>query len=369
MEKIVLTIDGQPVEVEGDATVLEAAQTAGIYIPILCHDADLKPTGDCGLCLVEIEGTPELPTACTTPATSGMRVRTNTPQINKARRTALEPILTEHPSECLICHRRERCGPFDICLRTVSVSDRCVICPKNKNCDLQRVVDYIGITDLPIHYQSRSLPVDNSNPFFHLDRNYCILCRKCVRTCREVNGVGAIEIAPGKYRDQVNPIGNKRFIESICESCGECVMRCPVAALVPKQTMMPTREILTTCPYCGVGCTMYLGTRGDKIVSVRGDRANPASKGRLCVKGRFGATEYISHPDRLTSPLVRTGSEFTHVSWDEALGQVAGKLNKYKPEEVAVVASAKCTNEENYVLQKFTRAVLGTHSIDHCARL
>jgi predicted molibdopterin-dependent oxidoreductase YjgC len=231
------------------------------------------------------------------------------------------------------------------------------------------VVDYVGISKLSLPSKVISRPVDDSNPFFTLDRNYCILCRKCVRACDEVTIVHAIEISRQGDREQVNPVASKTIFESICRSCGECMVRCPTGALVPKEMTLPDKEAQTTCPYCGVGCTMYLGTRAGRIVSVRGDRANPSSRGRLCVKGRFGATEYITHPDRLTSPLVRTGTEFTRVSWDEALGQVATRLSKYKPEEVAVVSSAKCTNEENYVLQKFTRAVLGTHSIDHCARL
>jgi len=344
MEKINLTINGQPVEACKGMTVLEAAQSAGIYIPTLCHDPDLEPYGGCRLCVVEIDGLRGLPTACTTPATNGMVVRTETPAVTDVRRTVIDLLIADHPLDCLTC------------------------C-KNQRCDLQKVAAYLGVTERRLPRLERELAVDDSNPFFKLDRNYCILCAKCVRACDEVTMVNAIEMTYRGYPSRVGIFGDKTFMESICRSCGECVVRCPTGALVPKEMVQPDKEVQTTCPYCGVGCTMYLGTRGDKIVSVRGDRSNPASKGRLCVKGRFGATEYITHADRLTSPLVRTGSEFTRVSWDEALNEVAGKLSKYKPEEVAVVASAKCTNEENYILQKFTRAILGTHSIDHCARL
>ncbi len=369
MDEIKLTINGAGVRVNKGATVLEAAQTAGIYIPNLCHDPDLEPTGDCRLCLVEIEGMPELATACTTPATEGMVVHTDTPAVNEACRGALEPILAEHPSECLICDRKERCQPFDICLRSVAVTDRCVICPKNGQCDLQKVVDYLGITEIPLRHKTRSRPVDTSNPFFQLDRNYCILCHKCVRTCNEITGVGAIEITSLNHRDQVSPVDNKPFLESICQSCGECVVRCPVGALTPKETLQPTREVKTTCPYCGVGCQMYLGIKDEQVIRVSGDRDNDVNIGRLCVKGRFGVAEFIHHPERLANPLTRQNEEFTETTWDEALDEVAARLGRYQPEEVAIISSAKCTNEENYVIQKLGRAVLGTHNIDHCARL
>jgi formate dehydrogenase major subunit/formate dehydrogenase alpha subunit len=342
---------------------------AGIYIPALCADPDLEPTGDCRLCLVEIEGMPGLVTACTTFSTEGMVIHTGTPQVNEARRAALQPILAEHPIECLICDRRERCKPFDICLRNVSVTERCVVCPKNTNCELQRAVDCIGITELPPHRKTKPRPVDDSNPFFRIDRNYCVLCKKCVRACNEVTGVIAIEITRTGDREQVSPVNSTTLLESICKSCGECMVRCPVGALIPKETRQPEQEVKTTCPYCGVGCQMYLGIRDEQVIRVSGDRDNEVNVGRLCVKGRFGIAEFIHHPERLTRPLVRQNREFTETTWDKALDEVATKLGRYQPDEVAIISSAKCTNEENYVIQKLGRAVLGTHNIDHCARL
>jgi len=344
MEKITLKINGQLVEAWIGMTVLEAAQSVGIYIPTLCYDPDLEPYGGCRMCLVEIEDMRGLPTACTTPATNGMVVHTETPAVTEVRRTVIDLLIADHPQDCLTCG-------------------------KNQRCELQKAAAYLGITERRLPRIDRNLPVDESNPFFKLDRNYCILCARCVRACDEVTMVNAIELVYRGFPSRVSTFGDKPFMESICRSCGECVVRCPTAALVPKQMVQPNHEVLTTCAYCGVGCTMYLGTRGGQIVSVRGDRSNPPSQGRLCVKGRFGSTEYITHPDRLTTPLVRKNGAFTKVSWDEALAEVANRLSQYQPDEVAVVASAKCTNEENYVLQKFTRAVLGTHSIDHCARL
>lgn len=369
METITLTINGQEVKARKGMTVLEAAQSAGIYIPTLCHDPDLEPYGACRLCVVEIEKVRGLPTACTIPVGDGMVVHTETEAATNVRRTALELMMADHPCDCLLCDRRERCGPFDICLRSVAVTDRCVTCPANKQCELQKVVDYLGVHELRFLRTTRAFAVDTSNPFFDLNRNRCILCARCVRTCSEITGVGAIDLAFRGYPSKVATFGDKPLMESICRSCGECMVRCPVGALIPKETHRPTREMKTTCPYCGVGCQMYLGIKDEQVISVRGDRDNNVNRGRLCVKGRFGVAEYIHHPDRLTSPLVRQNGTFAEVTWDEALGEVATKLSHYQPDEVAVISSAKCTNEENYLLQKLARAVIGTNNVDHCARL
>ena len=343
-DKLKLTINGVEVRVNKGATVLEAAQTAGIYIPTLCSDPDLEPYGSCRLCVVEIEGMRGLPTACTTPATNGMVVQTETTAVNEVRRTAVDLLIADHPVDCLTCR-------------------------KNQQCELQKIAAYLGITERRFPHADRVFPVDTSNPFFDLDRNYCILCAKCVRTCDEVSGVGAIDLAFRGYPAKVATFGDKPLIESICKSCGECVVRCPVGALAPKETRQPAREVKTTCPYCGVGCQMYLGVKDEQVIRVRGDRDNDVNGGRLCVKGRFGIAEFIHHPERLTNPLMRQNGEFTETTWEAALDEVAARLGRYQPEEVAIISSAKCTNEENYVIQKLGRAVLGTHNIDHCARL
>ena len=344
MEKINLTINGVKVRTNRGATVLEAAQAAGIYIPTLCADPDLEPYASCRLCVVEVEGMRGLPTACTTPATDGMVVHTETPAVNQVRRTSIDLLIADHPMDCLTCR-------------------------KNQQCELQKVAAYLGITERHFPHTNRTFPVDTSNPFFNLDRNYCILCAKCVRACNEVTGVGAIDLAYRGYQAKVATFGDKLLLESICKSCGECVVRCPVGALIPKSTIQPAREVKTTCPYCGVGCQMYLGIKDGQVIRVRGDRDNDVNVGRLCVKGRYGSTEFIQHPDRLTHPLIKRDGAFIQISWNEALDEVAGRLSRYQPDEVAIISSAKCTNEENYLLQKLARAVLGTHNIDHCARL
>jgi len=344
VNEINLTIDGRQVKARQGMTVLEAALGAGIYIPTLCYDPDLEPYGGCRLCVVEIEGMRGLPTACTTPAADGMIVHTSTPAVEEVRRYALELIISNHPMDCQTC-------------------------AKNLRCELQKVAAYLGLTERKLPWKPREFPVDQSNPFFDIDRNYCILCARCVRACDEISGVNAIEIISRGYDSYVGTFGDRPLLESICRSCGECMVRCPVAAMVPKESIQPKAEVRTTCPYCGVGCGMYLGVRDGRVVSTRGDSDNPVSKGELCVKGRFGVAEFVNHPDRLTTPLIRRNGEFTEASWDEALRLVAGKLASYKSDEVAVISSAKCTNEDNYVIQKLARAVLGTNNVDHCARL
>ena len=367
--EITLTIDAQELHVTEGTTVLEAAIQAGIYIPTICYHPDLKPYGGCRLCIVEIKGMRGFPTACTTPATNGMVVTTNTESLNNIRRTTLELILSSHPCECLTCNRRERCTPNDICLRNVAVTDRCVTCPSNGICELQKVADYLGMQESTIPHEERPREIDRSNPFFDLDRNRCILCGRCVRTCQEITCVGAIDLAYRGFDMKVSTFGEKPLLESICRSCGECMVRCPVGALTPKLPVFLDREVKTTCPYCAVGCQMYLGIKNDKLVSVRGDREGPSNEGRLCVKGRFGIPEFVHHPDRLTTPLIKRNGKFEEASWDEALDLVAEKIKQYQPAEVGVVSSARSTNEANYVMQKFGRAALVTNNVDHCARL
>jgi len=328
--------------------VLQAATAAGIYIPTLCADPELEPNGACRLCIVEIEGMEGmegLPPSCMTVVAEGMVVHTDTPQVNRFRRMIMELLLADHPAE------------------------DCLSCFKNQQCKLQELAAYLQIGERRMKKTSRSFPIDYSNPFFYLDHGKCVVCAKCVRVCDEVRGVGALDLCSKSHEIRVAPAGEKPWIESSCESCGSCVDICPAGALVPTNVEPCGQEVRTICPYCGVGCGIYLGVRGGKVVSSRGDPDNPTNKGKLCVKGRFGITEFVHHPERLTAPLVKRDGEFVETTWDEALDIVASKLAKYKKDEVAIISSAKCTNEDNYVAQKLGRAVLGTNNIDHCARL
>lgn len=229
-------------------------------------------------------------------------------------------------------------------------------CKAQLDCKLRDLATEYDV-DPPLSIEDPYYPVDFSHPFIERDPNKCISCGLCVSTCRELQGVGAVSLS---YR--VNRL------DDICEHCGHCVAACPTGTLVSNKALTPSYEVRTTCPYCGCGCGMYLGVRGDRIVNVRGDFDNPSNFGRLCVKGRFGY-DFINHPDRLTDPLMKQDGEFVKKDWESTLNYVAEKFSKYKSEEVAVLSSARCTNEENYVVQKFARAVLKTNSVDHCARL
>jgi predicted molibdopterin-dependent oxidoreductase YjgC len=347
LKTISLIIDGVKVEAPQGATVLEAAQKAGLYIPTLCYDSDLKPYGACRLCIVEIEKTRGLPTSCTTEATNGMVVYTETPAVNQSRRITMELIMANHHGDCLTC-------------------------AKNQNCELQKVARYLGIEQAHfdrLRKSTRIVPVDDSNPAYIRDMNKCILCARCVRACHEVTGIDAIDLAYRGNLATVSTFGDNPILLSRCETCGECVSRCPTGALVFRNSRLVTREVKTTCPYCAVGCQVYLGIRSGEIISVRGDKEGASNEGHLCVKGRFGVADFVHHKDRLKKPLIKKNGKFEEATWEEALNLVASKLKTYKSEEVGVVSSARSTNEASYLMQKFGRAVLGTNNIDHCARL
>jgi formate dehydrogenase alpha subunit len=375
MEKFSIKIDDQDILAQKGATILETALSNKIYIPHLCYHPDLRPAGSCRLCLVEMDNG-KLVTSCRTLIKEGMVIKTKSPGVDIARRPVVEMIIANHHMDCKNC-------------------------AKKGQCELQRIRAYMKIDKKSIErlrLPQEELPKDLSNPFFERDHNKCVLCGICVRTCQEIQKVSAIDFAGRGNNTKIAAFGDKPIAESRCESCGECVIRCPVGALVSKSLRRPTTEVKTICPYCGVGCGIFLGTKDNELVSVRGDSSNPVNNGNLCVKGRFGMG-FVHSPDRLQNPMIRQGkgkgtgkgkdnppsplpdgwqadpfskggkSGFGEVSWDEALTTVAKKLKKYKGEEFALIASAKCTNEENYIAQKFARVVMGSNNIDTSVRL
>lgn len=342
-----LTINGLPVQAEKGATVLDVANAAGIYIPTLCHHPDLPTFGGCRVCMVEADG--KIVTACRAPVSEGMVIETDTAEVARVRQANVELLLASHNRDCQGC-------------------------VKNNHCRLQEVSAFVGITPERMKSIRRSIPTspdDRSNPFFHRDYTRCILCGICVRTCEEINGVAAIDFAFRGFHTKISVLGDKPLKESQCESCGECLVRCPTGALKPQEQTVPEREVKTVCTYCGVGCGISLGVRGNKVTGVSGDRDNTVNRGALCVKGRFGF-DFIAAPDRLKTPLLKKNGEFVEASWDEALDFIAERMGaireEYGPGALAGISSARCTTEENYLFQKMLRA-LGSNNVDHCARL
>jgi formate dehydrogenase (NADP+) alpha subunit len=367
--EIRLTIDDQDVVVFEGTTILEAARSAGIYIPSLCDHPDLKSIGTCRLCIVSIDGFESYPTACNTPVREGIVVRTSTEELQDMRRHALEMLLamTNHPVSCLFCERKNDCNDLRECMRKMPQVVGCKYCHKDGLCELQKAVEYAGLTKVRYPISYRNSPVLRE-PFFDRDYNLCILCGRCVRTCREVRGEAILSTNPDFHRSHW--IGPDDLQSADCKFCGSCVDSCPTGALTARfeKYMHPEKVTTTICPYCGVGCMIEVGTKDNSIVRVRGEREKSPNKGQLCVKGRFGLG-FAESPERLKVPLVRREGRLVPTSWEEALKVVAEKLEGFKGDDFGILSSAKCTNEENYLAQKFSRLIMGTNNVDHCARL
>ncbi len=295
-DKISLTIDGKNVAVEKGATVLQAARSAGIYIPTLCYHPDLQPYGGCRLCIVEIENMRGLPTACTTPAADGMKVSTNTSQLQELRRAFLQLILSEHPNACLTCERRDRCGPYDICLRSVAVTERCVNCPANGQCELQRVTDYIGIEEISVPYKYKQLPVDFARePLIRRDYNLCILCGRCVQMCADVRGIGVYSFINRGYDTVVGTAFDKPLQDSGCRFCGACVEVCPTGALMDSEAAYHPEcdweSVAVPCQHdcpAGINVPLYVYLAGqekyqESLAVVREKVPFPGVLGRVCI--------------------------------------------------------------------------------------
>ncbi|MCK9565144.1 MAG: formate dehydrogenase subunit alpha [Methanothrix sp.] len=374
MIEIRLTIDDREVVVPKGATILDAARKAGSYVPALCDHPDLKPIGSCKLCIVSVKGLDYYPTACNTLAEEGMVVQTKTDELQEMRRYTLEMLLalTNHPTSCLFCERKNECSDLRECMRKFPVTVGCKYCPKNEKCELQQAVRFVGLDSIRYEIAFKNVPVLRE-PFFDRNYNLCILCGRCVRVCQEVRGVGVLSSNPDFHR--MHWIGPESLQDSDCKFCGACVDVCPTGALFSRSEkwVRPEKMVVTVCPYCGTGCGLDLRVNEDRIISVSPDRENPVNRGQACVKGHFGLEEIVHHPDRLTTPLIRRNGRLEEASWEEALDLIAKRFteikNKYGPNSLGALSSSRCTNEENYLVQKLARAVFGTNNVDNCARV
>ena len=347
-----ITINGKRFSLEAGETVLEVAQRNGIDIPTLCYIKGSMPTGACRICVVEVKGARNLLPACATPATHNMVVETESERVIQSRRMNIELLLASGNHNCLTCEANGDCVLQELAYRYQ--------------------VEIVRFPESPARYAT-----ETSNPLIIRDFSRCILCGRCVQACNEVQVNNAISYGYRGTASKIVAKGDLPYDESDCVFCGECIRVCPVGALIEKPSRFQGRpwevhKVKTTCPYCGVGCQIDLHVKDNKVIKITGAEDVPPNFGSLCVKGRFGY-DFINDPERLTVPLIKEDSQFREASWDEALSLVAERLgeikSKFGPDSISVFSSAKTTNEENYLAQKFARAVLGTNNVDHCARL
>ena len=341
---IKLSINGYPVEVSEGATVLDAINLSGTYISQLCKDPDMKPIGACRTCLVQIEGTRGYPASCAVPVTDGMSVWTDTPEVQAMRKGVLELTLAMFPSNGSNGHKNYK--------------------------ELSIAADRHGITTPRWEGREREA-VDSSNPVFNIAMESCILCQRCVQACQDGHQfIGAIDLLGAGTQGRIGTFAERPLVDSVCTTCGQCLSVCPTGAIeVKTPPLKVAKEVVTTCPYCGVGCGIKAQVDDtDRIVAILDDPDNQSSIGMLCVKGRFGYS-FVNHEDRLTTPLIRKNGILTEAGWDEALEYVSENLAKYRGDEFATLCSAKATNEDGYIQQKFARLVMQSNHIDHCTRL
>jgi formate dehydrogenase major subunit len=353
---VTLSIDGREVSVPTGTTVMRAAALSGGSIPKLCASDNLKQYGSCRLCLVEIDGMRGTPASCTTPAAQGMVVHTQTDKVQKLRRGVMELYISDHPLDCLTCSA-------------------------NNDCELQDQAANVGLRDVRFGYEGDNhlgAATDISNPYFDFDPSKCIVCSRCVRACEEVQGTFALTIDGRGFGSKVSAgLASDDFLSSECVSCGACVQACPTATLNEKAVKTigkPERSVITTCAYCGVGCTFRAEMRGEEVVRMVPWKDGKANRGHSCVKGRF-AWGYARHQDRMTKPMIRNKIDepWREVSWEEAIGYAASEFQrigaKYGNNALGGIVSSRCTNEEGFLVQKLVRAGFGTNNVDTCARV
>ena len=353
--QVTLQIDGETVTVPEGTTVLRAAAEAGINIPKLCATDSQEPFGSCRLCLVEIEGAKGLPASCTTEVREGMVVTTQSKRLGDVRRGVMELYISDHPLDCLTC-------------------------PTNGDCELQDMAGAVGLREVRYGYEGANhfdAEKDTSNPYFTFDPTKCIVCSRCVRACEEVQGTFALTIDGRGFASKVAASQDQPFLDSECVSCGACVQACPTATLTENSLIemgQPEHYVITTCAYCGVGCSFRAEMKGQQVVKMIPNKDGHANHGHSCVKGRF-AFGYATHKDRITKPMIRDSihEPWKEVSWEEAISFTARKFKeiqaKYGVGAIGGITSSRCTNEETYLVQKLVRAAFGNNNVDTCARV
>lgn len=372
----IITINGNEFRFEPGETILETARRNQIDIPTLCHLKGATPTGACRICVVEVERARSLLVACATPAAKNMVVHTESPKVVEARKVVLQLMLSSGNHNCAA-----RCSDgqdwTDFQLNVQQYDGTREMCPVWGDCQLQKLAYRYQVSGQKYSGTQTPYPMETVNPFVVRDFSRCILCGRCVQACNDIQVNNAINFGFRGSSTKIIASGDRPLRDSDCVFCGECVQACPVGALVEKDARYrvrpwETRQVKTTCSYCGVGCQMLLHVQEGRVAKVTGVETSAPNYGSLCVKGRFGF-DFIHSDERLTAPLIKENGEFRTATWGEALDLVAGRLgairDEHGPESVGVLTSARITNEENFILQKFTRAVLKTNNVDHCARL
>ena len=366
-KQVALTIDGFNVTVPEGTSVMHAASTIGIGIPKLCATELLDAFGSCRLCLVQVEGMKGYPASCTTPVTEGMKVTTQNQKLAEIRRGVMELYISDHPLDCLTC-------------------------PANGHCELQDMAGAVGLREVRYGYDGENHVYakkadgtlnllfetkDESNPYFTFDPSKCIVCSRCVRACEEQQGTFALTIQGRGFDSKVSPSQNENFLDSECVSCGACIQACPTATLSEKSLIemgQADHSAITTCAYCGVGCSFRAEMKGSELVRMVPNKNGQANHGHSCVKGRF-AIGYATHPDRIMTPMIRAkiSDPWREVSWEEAIAYSASEFKriqaKYGRDSIGGITSSRCTNEETYLVQKLVRAAFGNNNVDTCARV